>query len=1035
MKRLSATFLGITMAAFLSAQAFSECDPDNTAPVISGVPADVTLECANGIPTPLVTSTDECDPSPKMSFGLQFIDGGPNTIIVKRTWTATDASGNRSVATQLVTVLDETDPEITCPPDTSVSCPPDFDPSNTGSASAVDNCDAAPGVAYTDSLVIPAQNADHPMPCRVERTWTTVDACGNEASCLQTINILDLTPPVIVCPPDATYECPADTSVAANGTATATDACMLGDPVISSTDEVTDLCGGTETVVRTWASVDACGNVSTCDQTIMVVDTTGPAITCPDDVTVNCEDDRTSASTGTATATDTCDDGELAIAESDSVAAGSCPQEEVITRTWTATDDCGNASSCDQIVAVVDDEAPAIACPGDITVNCEDDRSSANTGVATATDNCDDDVTITESDSVAAGSCIGLGVDQENDPDAEATFDCGGINLSLFQSFTPSTHSLAAVDLRCRFGGGFPANGATATVNIREGSPTGAVLGTATAFVATAAAGSSSQLRFEFPQLAVNPGDLYVIEWAFGQQSSMVWSWFQSDGNPYPGGNAFGCTGNSNDETDMNFITYSDPSAILLAGAIRLGGDEEVITRTWTATDDCGNASSCVQTVTVVDDEAPVITCPADVTVDCEDDRSSASTGVATATDNCDGNVDIVESDSVAAGSCPQEEVITRTWTATDNCGNASSCDQVVAVVDDENPAITCPDDVTVDCEDDRSSANTGVATATDNCDDDVAITESDSVAAGSCPQEEVITRTWTATDDCGNASSCDQIVTVVDDENPAITCPADVTVNCEDDRSSANTGVATASDNCDGEPDIVESDSVAAGSCLSVIDWIPRISLWCGKVNQHNENGTWMTDPDGTSGCFYSYKKLEYCQKFWPDTTSVYLLPDKETITFYNAGNQGSFPNTKPVYQCVGANGIGQYQSDEEVITRTWTATDDCGNASSCVQIVTVVDDEPPVITCPDDVTVNCEDDRTSASTGVAPATDNCDSNVDITESDSVAAGTCPQEEVITRTWTGTDNCGNASSCDQTVAVVDDESPEITCPADMTVN
>ncbi|MFM1550990.1 MAG: hypothetical protein ACKJSG_16410, partial [Lentisphaeria bacterium] len=269
----------------------------------------------------------------------------------------------------------------------------------------MDNCDAAPGVGYTDSLVIPAEELNHPMPCRVERTWTTVDACGNEASCLQTITILDLTPLVIVCPPDARYECPADTSVAANGTATATDACMLGDPVISSSDEVTDLCGETETVVRTWSSLDACGNVSTCDQTITVIDTTGPVITCPGDVTVNCEDDRSSASTGVATATDTCDDGELAIDESDSVVAGTCPQEAVITRTWTGTDDCGNASSCDQTVSVVDDEPPVMTCPADVTVNCEDDRSSANTGAASATDNCDDIVDIVESDSVAAGTC------------------------------------------------------------------------------------------------------------------------------------------------------------------------------------------------------------------------------------------------------------------------------------------------------------------------------------------------------------------------------------------------------------------------------------------------------------------------------------------------------------------------------------------------------------------------------------------------------------------------------------------------------
>ena len=125
MKCLSATFLGIILATFWSAQAFSECDPDNTGPVISGVPADVTLECANGIPTPLVTATDECDANPKVVLDLQFIDGGSSAIIVERTWTATDASGNSSSATQLVRVLDETDPVITCPADISVSCPPD----------------------------------------------------------------------------------------------------------------------------------------------------------------------------------------------------------------------------------------------------------------------------------------------------------------------------------------------------------------------------------------------------------------------------------------------------------------------------------------------------------------------------------------------------------------------------------------------------------------------------------------------------------------------------------------------------------------------------------------------------------------------------------------------------------------------------------------------------------------------------------------------------------------------------------------------
>ena len=788
MKCISNTLLGITLSAFLSIHAFAECNPDDTGPTLSGVPSDITVECANGIPTPLVTATDECDANPKVILDLQFIDVGSSAIIVERTWTAIDASGNSTSAMQLVRVLDETNPEITCPADVAVGCPPDFDPINTGIATAVDNCDGAPAVYSSDSLFLPAQEwkswRENPLPCRIERTWATVDACGNEASCLQTIVIFDSTPPVIVCPPDATHECPGDTSIATNGSAIGTDACMLGDPVISSSDNVTDTCGATATVVRRWTAVDSCGNASSCDQTLTVVDTTAPVISCPDDVTVNCEDDRSSAGTGVATGTDTCvypeghghfwwqwwhhgdddghghgdDDGpghgswshddddaghgwahyddnddhdhdwgdhggvhhhddddhdhdwghhdhqhnsvEVKIAESDSVAAGSCPQEEVITRTWTATDACGNASSCKQIVAVVDDENPAISCPADVTVNCEDDRSSENTGDATATDNCDNDVTITESDSVAAGSC---------------------------------------------------------------------------------------------PQ-------------------------------------------------------------------------EEVITRTWTATDDCGNASSCDQIVAVVDDENPAISCPADVTVNCEDDRSSANTGVATATDNCDGEIDIVESDSVAAGSCPQQEAITRTWTATDACGNASSCDQIVAVVDDENPAISCPADATVECDDDRSSANTGVATATDSCDGAIDISESDSVADGSCPQEEVITRTWTGTDDCGNASSCDQVVTVVDTTLPEVQCNGyDITEfdgDDDDDDDDSVSFTATATDSCsdvrirvgwivclpppgdDDDDDVADCKVSAHGATIkvistgapgTVISWTAKAADDCGNITAVN--------------------------------------------------------------------------------------------------------------------------------------------------------------------------------------------------------
>ena len=43
-----------------------------------------------------------------------------------------------------------------------------------------------------------------------------------------------------------------------------------------------------------------------------------------------------------------------------------------------------------------------------------------------------------------------------------------------------------------------------------------------------------------------------------------------------------------------------------------------ILIRTWTATDDCGNSSTGVQTISLGDNEAPVlVNIPADETINC----------------------------------------------------------------------------------------------------------------------------------------------------------------------------------------------------------------------------------------------------------------------------------------------------------------------------------------------------------------------------------------------------------------------------------
>ncbi|MDK0575336.1 hypothetical protein P6P35_15950, partial [Clostridium perfringens] len=113
------------------------------------------------------------------------------------------------------------------------------------------------------------------------------------------------------------------------------------------------------------------------------------------------------------------------------------------------------------------------------------------------------------------------------------------------------------------------------------------------------------------------------------------------------------------------------------------------ISRTWRATDVAGNFSECIQIITVHDVTAPVITCPADVTVDCEDDNTPAGTGTATATDICTpvSNITINYSDVSTYSADPTNVLhynytISRTWRATDVAGNFSECIQIITVHD-----------------------------------------------------------------------------------------------------------------------------------------------------------------------------------------------------------------------------------------------------------------------------------------------------------------------------------------------------------------
>jgi glucokinase len=157
--------------------------------------------------------------------------------------------------------------------------------------------------------------------------------------------------------------------------------------------------------------------------------------------------------------------------------------------------------------------------------------------------------------------------------------------------------------------------------------------------------------------------------------------------------------------------------------------------------------------------------------------------------------------------------VTTVTYYIEDAAGNSAQCNFTVTVVDNEDPTIVCPGNVSVN--NDAGNCSAVVAIAAPTTDDNCGVTLQTWSMAGATGLSSpgtgindvsgqtfnvgVTTVTYYIEDAAGNSAQCNFTVTVVDNEDPTIVCPGNVSVNNDAGNCSAVVAIAapTTDDNC----------------------------------------------------------------------------------------------------------------------------------------------------------------------------------------------------------------------------------------------
>jgi len=425
----------------------------------------------------------------------------------------------------------------------------------------------------------------------------------------------------------------------------------------------------------------------------------------------------------------------------------------------------------------------------------------------------------------------------------------------------------------------------------------------------------------------------------------------------------------------------------------------------FTAVDACGNASApFYQYYTIVDTTAPVVAAY-DVEVDMPCDQVNGNVLIS-ATDNCN-EVTITFTDEYVSGGC-QGRII-RDYTITDACENTTYAQQIITLIDVVDPiAEVLPENLTIEC---GSEIPSFTPAWSDNCDEELELSAISGISMDGC--NEIISRSWTAVDNCGNSTTISQMITIVDTTAPSFEyVPADYTSECS---SELSFDMASAWDICDENVTVEVAEETVEGSCAGNYSIVRTFTATdaCGNFTVATQTIT-VVDTTAPEFTFVPNGGEFSCENgiTFGTATATDLCSDA-TVTF--------------------EDDYSYYCANTYSVVRTWTATDACGNFTTANSYYSVYDYTAPSFDATvSNVTVECASEIPAFVE--LTATDNC-GTASVTRSEEVLSSDDCGNQVIEVSYVAMDECGNENYTSYTITVNDNVEPTLEgCPADVAI-